>query len=163
MGGAVHVPGNLGDGGYFKTDNKAAEWNFFIDPAAARIVFASGWKLTLVPLDATNQVPIDLAFLRELQAAARTPLGRFVGQVLETDRKYIEQNIYYAWDPLAAVALVDRAVVRTRAYAIAVQQHPPVAGQTKPLAGRRANARVAWAADALAFKKIFLAAFRNNI
>ena len=35
MGGAFHVPGNLGDGGVYKTANTTAEWNFFVDPEAA--------------------------------------------------------------------------------------------------------------------------------
>ena len=29
MGGALRVPGNLGDGGAFKTNNTSAEWNLF--------------------------------------------------------------------------------------------------------------------------------------
>src|SRR5207245_11791062 len=37
MGGAVRVPGNLGDGDAFRTENKAAEWNLFVDPVAARL------------------------------------------------------------------------------------------------------------------------------
>lgn len=159
MGGAVHVPGNLGDGGYFKTDNRTAEWNFFVDPQAAQTVFASGVRIMLVPLDATNKVPIDVRFLRRFQSGARTPLGRFVAQVLETDRKYIEENIYYAWDPLAAVALVNPGVVRRRAYALDIQQQPPARGRTRPVSGRRPNARVAYEADAAAFKRVFLKPF----
>ena len=159
MGGALRVAGNLGDGGYFKTDNQTAEWNLFVDPLAAERVFASGARLTLVPLDATNQVPIGVAFLRELQAQARTPLGRFVAQVLETNRTFIEQNFYFAWDPLAAVALVERAVVVTRPAAIEVRQAPPEQGRTVEVAGRRQNARVAVGADAAAFQRIFLRAF----
>ena len=41
MGGAFRVPGNLGDGGAFKTTNTTAEWNFFVDPEAAARVFRS--------------------------------------------------------------------------------------------------------------------------
>ncbi len=159
MGGAVNVPGNLGDGGYFKTDNTTAEWNFFVDPAAARIVFDSGVKLSLIGLDATNKVPIDSAFLHGFQSQARTPLAQFVSQVLETDRKIIEQNIYYAWDPLAAAALVDARVITMRSCAIEVEQAPPEAGRTRNIPGRRPNARVAFDADAEAFKRMFLRAF----
>src|SRR5258706_10299136 len=61
MGGAVRVSGNLADGGGFKTDNASAEWNMYIDPAAAKAVFASGAPIRLVPLDATQKVPIDSA------------------------------------------------------------------------------------------------------
>ena len=57
MGGAVHVPGNLGDGGVFHTNNTTAEWNLFIDPLAASIVFRSGIPIRLIGLDATNKLP----------------------------------------------------------------------------------------------------------
>jgi len=159
MGGAVRAPGNLGDGGYFKTDNTSAEWNLFLDPLAAQIVFASRVPIRLVPLDATNRVPVDLAFLEELEARGRTPLGRFVAQVLETDRKFIAAGFYCAWDPLAAVALVEPAVLTAQPLAIEIRQNPPEEGRTREAAGRRANARVALGADAAAFKRIFLAAF----
>ncbi len=159
MGGALRVPGNLGDGGYFKTDNTTAEWNFFVDPLAAERVFASGARITLVPLDATNRVPIDAAFLREFAAQARTPLGRFVAQVLETGRKFIEENFYFAWDPLAAVALVAPGVLVTQPAALEVRQKPPEEGRSVERSGRRANARVARDADAATFKRIFLRAF----
>ncbi len=159
MGGALRVSGNLGDGGYFKTDNTTAEWNFFVDPLAAQRVFASGARITLVPLDATNRVPIDAAFLRAFQEQARTSLGRFVAQVLETDRKFIEENFYFAWDPLAAVALVAPGVLVTRPAALAVRQKPPEEGRSVALVGHRANARIARDADAAAFKRIFLRAF----
>jgi len=161
MGGAVRVPGNLGDGGYFKTDNTTAEWNMFVDPLAAQKIFAAGAPIRLVPLDATNKVPIDLAFLREFERRAETPLGKFVAQVLESDREYIEMNIYFAWDPLAAVALVEPAVLETRAAAIEIRQAPPEEGRTAEVAGRRPNAQVAWNASAAAFKRIFLGALTS--
>src|SRR5712692_7462913 len=161
MGGAVRVPGNLGDGGYFETDNTTAEWNMFVDPLAAQKIFAAGAPIRLVPLDATNKVRIDPAFLREFEARARTPLGNFVAQVLESDREYIEKNVYFAWDPLAAVALVEPAVLETRAAAIEIRQAPPEQGRTAEVAGRRPNAQVAWNASAAAFKRIFLGALTS--
>src|SRR5713101_7354964 len=71
MGGALRVPGNLGDGGVFKTNNTTAEWNIFVDPLAARMVFRSGIPIRLIPLDATNKVPVDSAFLVKLKTGAR--------------------------------------------------------------------------------------------
>jgi len=158
MGGAVRVPGNLGDGGAFQTTNKTAEWNIFVDPLAARIVFRSGVLIKLIPLDATNKVPIDLAFLREFQSSAHSPLGRFVAQVLETDRKSIEEGYFYAWDPLAAVALLHPDIVRTNRVHIGVLQDPPQDGRTLQTPGNP-NANVALDAEAAAFRKIFLHAF----
>ena len=158
MGGAIHTRGNLDDGGVFQTDNKTAEWNMFVDPYAARIVFESGAKIRLVPLDATNTVPIGGAFLKEIESRASTSLGLFVAKVLETDSKLIAQGVYYAWDPLAAVALVHPTILRTVAAHVEVRQNPPQAGRTLIGAGEP-NCRVATKADADAFHRLFLGAF----
>ena len=159
MGGAIQVPGNLGDGGVFKTSNKTAEWNIFVDPLAARIVFRSHIPILLVPLDATNKVPIDVAFLREFQAHAVSPLGRVAGQVLETDRESIQGNYFYAWDPLAAVALLHPEVIKSSRLHIGILQDPPQQGRTVQTPGSP-NADVAMDADGPRFRKIFLEAFR---
>ncbi len=160
MGGAVRVPGNLGDGGTFKTANTTAEWNIFVDPLAAKRVFESGARIHLIPLDATNHVPIDADFLRELQLKGRTPLGEFVAAIMERDRKAIEQGTYYAWDAVAGVALVDPAAVHTSPLAIEVKQDPPEDGRTAEMRARPANAQVALGADAAAFRKVFIGALR---
>jgi pyrimidine-specific ribonucleoside hydrolase len=157
MGGALRVPGNLGDGGVFKTNNTTAEWNMFIDPLAARIVFRSGIPIRLIPLDATNKVPVDSAFLAKFQAGAHTPLARVVAQVLESDRAFIEGGFFYAWDPLAAVALRHPAVVKTTKLHIDVRQDAPEEGRTVQAPGRP-NVRVALDADGAAWRKLFLEA-----
>lgn len=161
MGGAMQVPGNLGDGGAFQTSNKTAEWNIFVDPFAARIVFRSRIPILLVPLDATNKVPIDLAFLRDFQARAVSPLGRVAAQVLETDREAIQGNYFYAWDALAAVALLDPRVVKSSRLHIDALQDSPVEGRTVQTPGSP-NADVALDADAPRFRKIFLQAFSDH-
>jgi inosine-uridine nucleoside N-ribohydrolase len=157
MGGALRVPGNLGDGGVFKTNNTTAEWNIFTDPLAARIVFRSGVPIRLIPLDATNKVPVDSAFLAKFQSAARAPLARVVAQVLESDRSFIEAGFFYAWDPLAAVALLHPAVVKTTNLHLDILQDAPEDGRTVQTPGRP-NARVALDADGAAWRKLFLEA-----
>lgn len=152
MGGAVRVPGNLGDGGFFKTTNKAAEWNIYVDPLAARRVFDSGAPIDLVPLDATNQVPIGEAFLDELSRRASTPLARFVVQVLESERDVLKQGIFYAWDPLAAVALVEPDVVQWTPMRVRVNGEGRTVGT--PAAGSKT--RVALSANAEAFRQKYL-------
>jgi pyrimidine-specific ribonucleoside hydrolase len=158
MGGAIRVPGNLGDGGTFKTSNTTAEWNIFVDPLAAKRVFDSGARIHLIPLDATNHVPIDASFLRELKRKARTPLGEFVVGIMEPDRKLIEQGTYYAWDAVAGVALLDPAVVQSRPMAVEVRQNGLEQGRTAEVAGGRANSRVALGANATVFRQTFSAA-----
>lgn len=160
MGGAFQVPGNLADGGVFETPNKTAEWNMFIDPLAARIVFRSGVPIRIIPLDATNKVVIDLAFLEEAQSRARSPLGRFVARILDLERKAVEGGYFYAWDPLAAVALLHPGVVKTSRVHVDIRQDPPEEGRTVQTPGR-ANADVALDADAPAFRKLFLEALEK--
>lgn len=159
MGGALYAPGNLGDGGYFQTDNKTAEWNFYVDPAAAKEVFTSGAKIRLVPLDATNQVQIDSGLLKALRSRAHTPLGRYINAILKQHRDQIREGIYFAWDPLAAVAMIEPGVVDERPLAIDVRQAAPDEGRTAEMAGYPPNASVALSADAAGFREIFLRAF----
>ena len=158
MGGAIRVSGNLGDSGAFKTDNTLAEWNMFIDPAAAKVVFASGAPIRLVPLDATQRVPIDMALLEQLQARAETPVAHFVAQVLATNRDFIRQGFYFAWDPLAAAALANPAVVTFKPLAIDISDKPSELGRTVETKRRRANAQVAIDADVLRFRDVFMTA-----
>ena len=159
MGGAIRVPGNLGEGGFFKTDNRTAEWNLFVDPLAAQQVFASGARIRLVPLDATDRVPIDAAFLRELRSRPHTPLGDFVAGMLAQECSFEDGATCYAWDALAAVALLDPSVVPWTRLAIEVRQSPPEEGRTAESAGQKPNAQVALGADAATFRRVYLAAF----
>jgi pyrimidine-specific ribonucleoside hydrolase len=158
MGGAVRVPGNLQDGGVFHTNNQTAEWNIFIDPLAARIVFRSGVPIRLIALDATNKVHIGPEFLREFESKAISPLGRVVAEVLKSDRETIDAGIFYAWDPLAAAALLRPSIVKTAAMHIVIKEDAPQEGRTMASPGEP-NAKVAVDADAAAFLALFLDAF----
>ena len=159
MGGALYAPGNLGDGGYFQTDNKTAEWNFYVDPVAAKAVFTSGAKIRLVPLDATNQVQIDAGLLKALRSKARAPLGKYVTAILKQHRDQIREGIYYAWDPLAAAAMIEPGLVKENLLAVDVKQTPPEEGRTAEMPGYPPNASVALSADAAGFQETFLRAF----
>ncbi|MEO8077169.1 MAG: nucleoside hydrolase [Acidobacteriota bacterium] len=155
MGGAIGVPGNLGDGGV--THNRTAEWNFFVDPEAARRVFASGAPIRLIPLDATRRVPIDRTLARDLQGAGASPLARAVIEVLGSVGPTIDRGSYFAWDPLAAAVLIDPSLVRFQPAGIMVRQHAPEDGRTVALrGGARRNAQVAMDADAARFRRLFI-------
>ena len=112
----------------------------------------------MVPLDATGKVPIDVAFLNEFKAGAKGKLGKFVAQILETEREFIQAGFFQAWDPLAAVALVAPDVATWTPMTIKVEAD----GSTVREEGKAWNARVAMDADAARFKKIFLSAFRGR-
>jgi inosine-uridine nucleoside N-ribohydrolase len=154
MGGAVDVPGNLAE---FSTENSHAEWNLYADPLAAREVLASPLRVELVPLDATNQVRLDACFVRAVTGGPETPLRRYVGTVLEGARDWIEGGEYYAWDPLAAVALAEPGVLTGREERISVELAPPYEGWSRRAEGG-APIQVAVGADAERFARSFAAA-----
>jgi pyrimidine-specific ribonucleoside hydrolase len=106
MGGALEVPGNVGSSGA-GIENQVAEWNIYIDPLAAQRVLASGAPVMLVPLDATNDAPVNLDFYRDLEANHITPEAEFVYRVLSDQLDFIASGGYYFWDPLAAALIVD--------------------------------------------------------
>jgi inosine-uridine nucleoside N-ribohydrolase len=158
LGGAVRVSGNLGDGGAFHTNNDTAEWNMFIDPAAAKIVFASGAPIRLIPLDATQQAPVDMALFEQIETHASSPLAHFVAQVFATQREQIRLGYYFARDALAATAFANPAVVTFRPLAIAMSDKPEELGRTVEVKKGRANVQVAIDADPLRFRDVFMTA-----
>jgi len=131
MGGAVDV-----DGSSVSEENTAAEWNMYCDPHAARLVFESGVPITLVPLDATNEVPITPEFVAQLGAEKTTPEAEFVAALLANNAESIESGSYYFWDPLAAVVLSDPSLVTLTPRDVTVIDIPgaPDDGRTKPVA-----------------------------
>ncbi len=109
MGGALEVLGNVGFSGA-GIDNQVAEWNVYIDPLALEIVLTSGAPVTLVPLDATNHVPIDLDFYFQLGANRRTPEAELAYDLLSGQLDFIASGGYYFWDPLTAALAVDESL-----------------------------------------------------
>jgi len=104
MGGALNVPGNLIS---YVPENSSAEWNMYVDPYAANLVLQSGIPITMVGLDATNQVLLTKDFARSIKTSAATPEATFIGKVLDTMQVFINSGNWYFWDPLAAAIMVD--------------------------------------------------------
>ena len=160
MGGAVSVPGNLSGGNPEKAANDVAEWNIYGDPQAADVVFKSGIKTLLVPLDATMHVPITRNFVEDFRHHNLTPLGRVVLQVLDAALPLINTHTYFAWDPLASAALVDSSLVTARQGSIEVVTRGKNIGRTKLVkwnSGSRLS--IALDANAASFQSMFERAF----
>ena len=66
MGGAFNVDGNLYESPGYE-GNHVAEWNIFVDPLAAKIVFNSGVPLSIVPLDGSDNFYITAEDPRKLR------------------------------------------------------------------------------------------------
>lgn len=162
MGGAVRVPGNLADGGFFKTPNRTAEWNVFIDPTAADLVFRAVKTIKLVPLDVTNRVPIRMSHLADFAAGANsTPLGQFMNQLLKVDEPMVRAQFFYAWDPLAAVALVEPKLLSYTPTALEIRLNGPMEGRTVEIFKGRPNVQAALGGERPTFPQIFHSVFYN--
>lgn len=65
-------------GAYFEVGNitPAAEFNIYVDPEAAQIVFAAGAPLTVLPLDVTHKALTSRDWIEQMRASG--PVGRAV-------------------------------------------------------------------------------------
>jgi purine nucleosidase len=158
MGGAVHVGGNLCCGVPDGFDN-SQEFNFWTDPAAVRGVF-DGLRpgaVTLIPLDATNFVPLTEAFDARLAQHPRTGAAAFVAAMVADPgvADSVPDGFLFWWDPLAAVAATTPGVVGYELDRISVIQSGPSMGAlVRDHSG--ALMRVGISADQGQFEAVFL-------
>jgi inosine-uridine nucleoside N-ribohydrolase len=105
MGGAFDVPGNTANADPPPVRD-VAEWNIYADPGAARDVLNADLAVRFVPLDATNDVPLDVYVLRAVARAPETDAMAVVTTLLSGVHGMVSAGDYYLWDPLAAVLAV---------------------------------------------------------
>ncbi len=159
MGGAVRAPGNADpdlDG-----ENVAAEWNFYVDPQAAAGVLSSGAPIALVPLDATNAVPLTEGFYRRLEGDRTTSVAEFVYRTLGVMEERIRSGSYYFWDPLAAAIATERGLGSFQEMPLVVLEDGVECGRTVQDAGGPLI-RVAVTADRERFEALFLDAVNGR-
>jgi len=155
----VHVPGNL-DGNV--TGNTAAEWNIYIDPHAANVVFASGVPVTLVGLDATNNAPLTMDFLQNLEINQKTNATKFIHSVLNQMQDSIRSGTYYFWDPLSAVILVDNNLATYQQYPICVEETEGTESGRTEVKDGCPQMKVTISVDAGRFEQVFLDALNSQ-
>lgn len=154
MGGAEHG-GNM---------SPHAEFNFWMDPEAAKIVFQAGFeKVTMVGLDATSYVFLD-PVLRELLYLINTPVSRFIHKItrLYADGHWeIEKKLgCELCDVLTIAYLLDRNVVEKVDAFVDVETQglcdgASVVYRTKYYPDKVKNCEVAVKADTKQFFRIF--------
>jgi inosine-uridine nucleoside N-ribohydrolase len=104
MLGSVDAPGNVLIDGLLETDG--VEWNAYADPSAVEAVFATDVPISIVPLDATDDVPVpqDLTerLAKDHQAGAADLMYELL--VRNPDRMRVDFG-QQLWDELAALTL----------------------------------------------------------
>jgi purine nucleosidase/pyrimidine-specific ribonucleoside hydrolase len=159
MGGAITVPGNV---------TPAAEFNIYVDPHAAHIVFTSGIPLTVVGLDVTRQVKLTKNLIETTVAPANTVVSQFLcdctAELLAFAEAREGEPGLSLHDPLAVGVTIDPSFVSTEALPVEIETEGRVTeGMTvadrrpvKPARKKPANAEVCLGVDAPRFLSFFL-------
>jgi purine nucleosidase len=154
MGGAIRENGN---------STPLAEFNIYVDPHAAHIVFHSGIPITLIPLDVTHQCLLKQDHVDRLMMID-SPISRFVRDVVEVylqasyDRGLEGSALH---DPLTLVTVIAPGLLTLREYFVDVDISDGVSmGKTfadiSGLTKRPANMKVAMDVRSNEFIQLFL-------
>lgn len=152
MGGAAFGPGNT---------TPAAEFNFHVDPEAARIVFESGISIVMAGLDVTRQAVLSPSAMDRL-TGPEAPLQGICGKLLAG---YHDPCLH---DPAVVAWLLAPSLFECVAAHVAITCTPgDTAGQSvaavseRHLAGRSPNATVLTGLDQPRFEEMFVASMQR--
>lgn len=158
MGGAVH-DSNI---------SPAAEFNIFVDPDAAKIVFRCGAPLVMVGLDATNKARLSFADIDDMASwggrvsRVVAPLLRFFAS---TNKEVFGINGAPVHDALAVAHIVRPDVITTKRMNVEIETSSDLTrGRTVAdvygISGRQPNADVALDVNQPLFKDMIFTAIR---
>ncbi len=136
--GIVMMGGSLSGGNI----TPAAEFNVYVDPEAARIVFQSGIPITMVGLDVTRKTSLTDEHVRTLESAqnpvsqAAAKIGRNAINHNREGRYLVGPNMH---DSLAVASFIDPSILKVQDYYVDVETTGELtAGETlgySPIAG----------------------------
>ncbi|OGM11765.1 hypothetical protein A2Z22_04290 [Candidatus Woesebacteria bacterium RBG_16_34_12] len=113
MGGAINVCGNK---------NRVAEFNMFVDPEAADIVFRSNIKRTLVPLDPCNDIILTESNFEKLKGSSLyPPIKGMMKQFIKGIEKYEGVKGALVYDAIAAYYLLSPSAFHCKPMDIVVE------------------------------------------
>lgn len=113
MGGAIHESGNM---------TPQAEFNIFVDPHAAHIVFHSGIPITLIPLDVTHKCLLRQDHVERL-IRIHSPISSFIQDAMET---YLQASYEKGFegsalhDPLTLATIIAPQLLTLKEYYVDV-------------------------------------------
>ncbi len=150
MGGAVSVPGNV---------TPTAEFNFHVDPEAAREVLTSGLPVTLIPLDVTRHVILPANAVRTLGKVGE--VGQFIEAFARVGLTFAQQvereEGITLHDPLAVGAAIHEELFTFEPFSLDVETRGELAGKVIVRQSIRPSpCRVAVAVRAREFLDLFM-------
>ena len=113
MGGAILEHGNM---------TPLAEFNIYVDPHAAHIVFHAGIPITLIPLDVTHKCLLKQGHLDRLRKID-SPISRFIRDAVEA---YLEASFALGYegsalhDPLTLATVIAPELLTLKEYYVDV-------------------------------------------
>jgi len=113
MGGAIRESGNI---------TPLAEFNIYVDPHAAHIVFHSGIPITLIPLDVTHKCLLKLEHVDRLMKI-NSPISRFIRDAVEVYLKFSFERGFDGvalHDPLTLAAVSAPELLTLKEYYVDV-------------------------------------------
>lgn len=145
MGGSYFNPGNV---------TPHAEFNVYVDPDAARQVFAADWQdVTLIGLDVTHQTVLTRPVWEGIpvDATGAMALARDVVARTFTER---DMNGVYLHDPLAVAVALEPDLITAPTHAVRVDAGSEFRGKTTA-APAESGPRVATSVDVARFIHAF--------
>lgn len=144
----------------------AAEFNIYVDPEAAKVVFGSGVPITMVGLDATNKARFgsdDIEELSRLQGKVSRVVAPLLEFLARANRQVFGFDGAPLHDALAVASLIEPGVIKTRAMNVEIETDGELTrGRTVAdvygVTGKPANTDVALEADKRLFKELILRA-----
>lgn len=155
MGGAVFTQGNV---------TPAAEFNIYVDPESAEIVFNCGAEVTLVGLDVTLKALLTKDHLEILQKEGGT-VGQSIGEMTNFYlERYKDHNKLVGCalhDPLAVGVALDESLVKKEFIYVGVETEGEYTrgatiGDKLSRFGKKPNVHVCTEVDAEKFLQLFL-------
>jgi purine nucleosidase len=119
MGGSKFQGGNV---------TPMAEFNFFVDPHAADMVFRSGVPITLAPLDVTFQARMEEEWIDRIGDLGR--IGQFARNILRPSYRFNHSRYGGKYvplhDPFTVAYLVDPSLFKKRKVHVAIETESPL-------------------------------------